>query len=384
MLFSSFGALIQQVGAAWLMTTLTHSKQLVALVQASATIPIMLLAVFAGAIADSYDRKRVMLIAQFMMLSASTLLAIFVYWGHVTPVLLLIMTLAVGLGTTLNGPAWQASLRMQVPPEDVPAAVSLNSISFNLARSVGPALGGFLISLAGPSLNFTVNACSYIGIIIALSRWKPSHLQIDREPIMRAIGRGVLFCWSVPEMKCNLFRAFVFGFSGAALWSLMPLVARDLLHGNQLTYGFLLGGFGAGSIIAAFYVTQLRLRVGNDRTITLASLLFASGSYGAAVLGVFWVDVLMTFLAGMGWVSALTTFNVVTQARAPDDIAGRCLSIYHMCAFGGLAIGSYAWGGIADVRDVQFALLASACLLALSPLLSVFAPVPDHYGSMLD
>ncbi|MFY8193501.1 MAG: MFS transporter, partial [Novosphingobium sp.] len=226
-LFSNIGSMIQSVGAAWLMTELTTSHVLVALVQASATIPILLLGVFAGAIADNYDRRRVMLAAQTGMLVVSSVLAVLAYTGGVGPFSLLALTLMVGMGTALNGPAWQASVRLQVGREDLPQAISLNAISFNLARSVGPALGGILISLWDTSLAFALNAVSYLGMIVVLSRWRPESLPPMREPMLAAIGRGIRFCASSSPIRKVLLRGFAIGFGAAGLQALMPSIARD-------------------------------------------------------------------------------------------------------------------------------------------------------------
>ncbi len=376
-LFSWFGGLIQQVGAAWLMVNITPSHQMVALVQASSTIPIMLLALFVGAIADSYDRRLIMLIAQSGMFIVSAALSVMTYFGILTPGLLLMMTFLVGVGTTLNGPAWQASLRMQVPPEDIPAAVSLNSISFNLARSVGPAIGGLLISIAGPALNFAVNAVSYIGIIVVLWRWHPSQVELRREPMFAAIAKGITFCRSTATIRATLMRSTVFGLCAAALQSLMPLVAKELLHGNQFTYGLLLGSFGIGSIVAALLIGRVRRMLGSDGAVAVGSLGFALGSLAAAWSPTVGLTLPFTFLAGMGWVTTLTSCNVYIQLRAPDDITGRCISIYHMCTFGGMAIGAWVWGAASDHIGIRATLTVAAALLALSPLLRFIVRVPD-------
>ncbi|MFM6829827.1 MAG: MFS transporter, partial [Novosphingobium sp.] len=205
-LFSNIGSMIQSVGAAWLMTELTTSHVLVALVQASATIPILLLGMFAGAIADNYDRRRVMLAAQTGMLVVSAALAALAYTDQIGPLSLLALTLMVGMGTALNGPAWQASVRLQVARADLPQAISLNAISFNLARSVGPALGGILISLWSTSLAFALNAVSYLGMIVVLSRWRPESLPPMREPMLAAIGRGLRFCAGSSPIRKVLIR----------------------------------------------------------------------------------------------------------------------------------------------------------------------------------
>jgi MFS family permease len=377
MMFSNFGSLIQSVGAAWLMTTITPSHQLVALVSASVTIPIMLLALFAGAIADSFDRRKIMLVAQTGMFAVSSLLSFFTWQGDITPAMLLALTFLVGVGTTLNGPAWQASLRMQVPAQDLPAAISLNSISFNLARSVGPALGGLLISIAGPALNFAVNALSYLGIIAVLWRWQPSEVKLRREPLFEAIGRGLRFCRGSDAVRNTLIRSSLFGACAAGLSSLMPLVARELIGGDQISYGILLGSFGIGSIFAALLVGRVRGRFGNDNAVVVGSY-----AYCIATIGLAWSTSLvpavpLAFIGGMGWVLALTSLNIVIQLSAPVDIVGRCISIYHMCTFGAMALGAWGWGALSDATSLRLSLCLAGGVMAATPLLRWLVPVPD-------
>lgn len=193
-LVSNLGSMIQSVAAAWLMTDLTNSHVLIALVQASTTLPIMAFGVFAGAIADNFDRRRVMLAAQSGMLLVSTALALVSWAGMIGPWSLLLFTLLVGIGTALNSPAWQASVRAQVGKRDLPQAISLNSVAFNLARSVGPALGGVLISLWSTSLAFALNALSYTLLIVVLLRWRPQISPPRRIPMMASIAIGLRFC----------------------------------------------------------------------------------------------------------------------------------------------------------------------------------------------
>ncbi len=381
MLFSWFGSLIQSVGAAWQMTTLTSSHQLIALVSASNTLPITLFALFAGAIADSYDRRLVMLVAQVGMLIASLALCFLSWKGWITPALLLAMTLATGIGTALNGPAWQASLRQQVPADVLPQAVSLNSISFNLARTVGPAIGGLLISLAGPALNYGVNALSYIGIIVVLWSWKPSEVSLRKEPLFPAIARGFVFCREDKDIRQTVFRSTLFGLTATCMQALMPLIAKELLHGDQLTFGLLLGSFGIGSILMALIITPMRQGIGNDWTVTATTLAYAGGIFLAANSTSLGVALPGLFLCGMGWVGTLTSLNIVVQMRAPDEIAGRCISIYHMCTFGGAALGAWVWGALSDATSVKSALIVGASLLAATTLLRWAMPVPDVESS---
>src|SRR3546814_517417 len=242
-LASNLGGLIQAVGAAWLMTALTTSENLVALVQASTALPIMLFSVIAGALADSVDRRKVMLTAQFMMLAASILLTVFAHSGWLTPWLLLTFTFVIGCGTALHNPSWQASVGDVVPRLDLPAAVSLNSAGFNITRSVGPALGGVIVAAAGAASAFAINAMSYFALIYVLLRWKPSLPKnpLPRETLGSAISAGFRYVAMSPNLEKVMFRGFLFGVSAGSVLALLPLVVRDILRGGPLIYGIMFG-----------------------------------------------------------------------------------------------------------------------------------------------
>lgn len=383
-LFSNVGSMIQSVGAAWLMTELTTSHVLIALVQASATIPILLLGVFAGAIADNYDRRRVMLAAQCGMLVVSSLLAVLSFTGNVGPWSLLALTLMVGMGTALNGPAWQASVRLQVAAADLPQAISLNAISFNLARSVGPALGGILISLWSPTLAFALNAVSYVGMIVVLSRWRPESLPPMREPMLAAIGRGLRFCAASSPIRKVLARGLGMGIGAAGLQALVPSIARDMLGGTELDYGLMLGGFGVGSIVTAIWVAKVRRRFGSEAVVTAAAVIFIIALVLMASASSIAVAISASFLGGMGWAGAMTSLNVAMQLRSPEDILGRCLSIYQAVTFGGMALGAWAWGTVADLTSLPTALHGAALWLVLTLSLHFFAPMPTREEGRLD
>lgn len=381
-LASNLGSMIQSVAAAWLMTDLTTSHRMIALVQASATIPIMLFGVFAGAIADNYDRRRVMLAAQIGMLVTSALLALMSWAGLITPYLLLAFTLTVGIGTALNSPAWQASVRQQVGLTDLPQAISLNTISFNLARSVGPALGGLLISLWNVSLAFAINAASFIAMIVVLWRWRPTFPPIERKPMLPAIALGLKFCWASSPLRRVLIRGCAFGFGVAGYQALVPAAVRDRLHGSELHFGLMLGLFGIGSIIAALFIGKARRRFGVEALLVAATLSFVLAQSVLAEASSVYQALPAAFLAGGGWVLSLTSLNVAMQMRSPEAIIGRCLSIYQAATFGGMALGSWAWGTLADVRDLPFALHAASVFLVVTLiLLRIVAPMPKpHEG----
>lgn len=380
-LFSNVGSTLQGVGAAWMMVKLTPSHQLVALVQASATVPILLFGVFAGAIADNYDRRQVMLTAQVAMLIVSAALAVMAYGGWLTPGLLLAFTLGVGTGTALNSPAWQASVRQQVAPHEIPQAIALNSVSFNIARSVGPALGGLLISIWDPSFAFAINALSYIGLIGVLLWWKPEPQSTERSsgrrPILPAVALGIRYCASNRPVRRILLRGLAIGFSLAAYQSLLPAVVSGQMHGGELAYGLMLGLFGIGSITAATFTGQLRRKIGLEGILALGAAMFVFAMVLVAQVTSVAYALPAAFVAGLAWVMILTTLNTAVQLRAPDPILGRCLSIYQAVTFGGMALGSWAWGTVADWRSLPFALHGGAAFLIVSfVVLRTLAPLP--------
>lgn len=383
-LASNVGSMVQSVGAAWLMTELTPQHRLIALVQASNTLPVMLLGLFAGAIADNYDRRRVMIAAQSAMLVVSAVLALLAWRGLVGPYLLLAMTLAVGMGTALNGPAWQASVRLQVGSRDLPQAISLNAIAFNLARSVGPALGGFIISVWNPSLAFALNAVSYVGMVIVLMRWRPETVTPTPQPMLHSIMVGVRFCLGSGPIRRVLQRGAAFGFGAIGAQALMPGIARDQLHSSAVGYGVMLGAFGVGSIVTALFVGGLRRKHGAEWVITRATTAFLAGQLLLAQSHGLLPAIPAMLLAGGGFVATMTSLNVAMQLRSPEAILGRCLSLYQAVAFGSMAVGAYAWGAIADRLGLAFAVRGAAAWLALSLLLRFVIPMPRREEGRVD
>lgn len=371
--------MIQSVGAAWLMTDLTKSHQLIALVQASTTLPVMLLALLAGTIADNHDRRLVMLAAQVCMLLASALLAALTWAGMIGPLSLLALTLTVGAGTALNGPAWQASVRLQVGQEDLPQAISINTIAFNLARSVGPAVGGLLISLAGPATAFALNSLSYIALIIVLLRWRPDMPPRQRQPMLASMITGVKFCAGSSPVRRVLSRGLAFGFAGIAYLALVPVLVREQLQGSEVDFGLMLGAYGLGSIITALWVAPARHRWGSERLLVVAQTAFALALFPIAGATSLPLAFACAMVAGGGWVATLSTLNVAMQMRSPEAILGRCLAIYQAVTFGGMAIGAYAVGLLSDTIGIASTLrTAAVALLVLVPVLRWLAPMPSR------
>ena len=385
-LASNFGGLVQAVGAAWMMTSISDSVNMVALVQASTSLPIMLFSLVSGALADNFDRRRIMLIAQCFMLAVSALLTVCTYFGLVTPWLLLLFTFLIGCGTALNNPSWQASVGDMVPRDVLPAAVALNSMGFNITRSVGPAIGGAIVAAAGAAAAFAANTLSYFALLFALIRWRREVTlsTLPRESMGRAISAGLRYVAMSPNIGKVLFRGFVFGLSASAILALLPLVARDLVAGGPLTYGIMLGAVGLGAIGGALLSARLREHLSSEWIVRIAFAGFAVSALVTASSSHGWLTSLALLLSGAGWVLALSLFNTTVQLSTPRWVVGRALSLYQTTTFGGIAAGSWMWGQAAETYGPANALIASAALMVVGAAIGLRLPLPEFQSLNLD
>ncbi len=367
----SLGGLIQSVGAAWLMISITQSADMVALVQTSLTLPIVLLSLVAGAMADNHDRRKVMLGAQIFLFLASVALMTCAWTGLITPWLLLAFTFAIGCGTAFNAPAWQASVGDMVPRAELPGAVALNSMGFNIARSIGPAIGGLIVAAAGAAAAFAVNALSYLPLITVLARWRPVRppRTLPRETLGLAVSAGIRYVAMSPAISTVLLRSAIFGIAASSVMALLPVVAKFLLDGGPLTYGLLLGAFGLGAVGGALGNARLRQVMSTEGIVRTATVAFAGAAAIVGLSNMTLATMVGLFVAGAGWLLALATFNVSVQMSAPRWVVARALSLYQMAAFSGLAAGSWLWGEVAAALSVSAALsIASAVMLATAAL----------------
>ncbi len=378
-LASTIGSMIQTVGASWLMTGLTPSHRLVAMVQASVVIPMLLVGPLAGVIADHHDRRLVMLASQIAMLSASLLLTLLTMLEKIGPYSLLACVLAAGCGFAFNAPAWQASVRSQVDLAHLPQAITLNTIAFNIGRSVGPALGGLILSLQGPAAAFAFNSVSYLAMIVVLLRWRPEFMPPKRGPVREAIVEGLRYCAASSPLRRIILRGFTFGFGAIGFHALLPSLVRSRMMGTELTFGLSLAAFGIGSVLCALFVGNARRRWGTEAVLVASAAAYAAAMIPFALLPASPLVFPGAALAGAGWVAALTTLNVAMQLRSPDVILGRCLSIYQAVTFGGMAGGAYVLGLIADVVSLEAATMGSAAWLLLTTFfLRQHAPMPGR------
>ncbi|MDP3693942.1 MFS transporter [Bradyrhizobium sp.] len=377
-LLSNLGLLIQGVGAAWAMTQMTSSADKVALVQTALMLPIMLISMPAGAIADMYDRRVVALVSLAIALTGATALALMAWYDLVTPNILLAFCFVVGCGMALFGPAWQSSVSEQVPAEHLPAAVALNGISYNIARSFGPAIGGVIVATSGAVAAFAANALLYIPLLIVLFLWRrnsePSRL--PRERLNRAMVSGVRYIANSPSIRIVLTRTLVTGIIGGSVMALMPLIARDLLDGGAQTYGIMLGAFGMGAVIGALNIGTLRKQMSGEAAIRACTISMAGALVAVALSRQPVLTAAALVVAGAVWMAAVALFNIGVQLSAPRWVAGRSLAAFQASIAGGIAIGSWGWGYLTDQAGVQTALLVSAGMMLVSPLLGLWLRMP--------
>lgn len=349
-----------------MMTLISDSDALVALVQASTTLPIMAFSLFAGAVADSFDRRRVMLVSQLFMLAAALGLTAFAYLDWLNAWLLLGFTFLIGCGMAFNNPAWQASVRDFVGKDLLPGAVLLNGVGYNVTRSVAPAIGGTIVAVLGVSVAFLVNALSYFGLIFAVWSWEgPDRTQEKRrEPLRSAVVAGFRYVSLSPNLMRIYFRGFAFGLTGVVILALLPLIARDMLSGDSLTFGLLLGAFGFGAVLGGLSSERIARTLSNEWMIRLSFLGMAIATAVISLSTWLTMSMLAVALGGAAWVLALALFNTTVQLSTPRWVVGRALSFYQMCTFGGMALGSWVWGALVEARSIEEALqLAAACTL---------------------
>jgi MFS family permease len=374
---SNIGTWMHNVGADWLMTSLAPSPLMVGLMQTAENAPLFLLALPAGALADIVDRRRLLLYTQAWMLASAVALALLTLFGLTTPWVLLLLIFTLGLGSALNAPAWQAIVPELVPRAELSAAVSLNSVAFNIARAVGPALGGFVVAAFGSWAVFLLNSLSFVGVLFVIYRWQREPIESisPTERVVGAMRAGVRYVRHDPELRAVLVRTGVFVSCASALWAMLPLVARQQLGLGALAYGVLLGGLGAGAIIAAFILPAARRRISINALTIGGTLVFAATTAIVAVVRNFPLLCGAMLCGGVAWMALMSGFNISVQALVPAWVRARVLAIYLLVFFGGMALGSVFWGTVATRIGVSEALLCAAAALVLGNGAAYFFPL---------
>ncbi|MER8439189.1 MFS transporter [Mesorhizobium sp. M1312] len=374
---SSLGWLVQTVAISWLMVTISASDLMVALVQAASSLPAFFLSILAGAIADNFSRRGVMFAGQCLIALASITLTISVGLGFVHPWLILGLGFLAGCGFALNDPAWHASVGDILDKRDIPAAVTLMSVGYNIVRSIGPALGGVILAFFGPLAAFALAALSDLAPPIALwrTKWHVRSSPLPRERMTMAIHDGVRFTALSSEIRAASARATLFGMASISILALLPLVVRDKLASGPIVYGILLAGFGIGAFIAGMSNGFLRRTVPQNSLMALATMACAACCLSLALTSSVAVATIFMAVGGAGWLITWTGTDVSVQLASPRWVVGRTLSIYYALTYGGLAAGSWIWGSVAQNYSLTSALMGAAGALLLVAAVGIILPI---------
>ncbi|MEM7212718.1 MAG: MFS transporter, partial [Pseudomonadota bacterium] len=360
---SNVGTWMHDVTSGWLMTSLSPSPMMVALVQAATTLPVFLFALPAGAAADLVDRRRLLIVVMAILAVSTLSLGLLVLVGFVSAWILLAFTFLSGAGAAFVAPAWQAIVPQLVPRSELSAAVALNSVGINISRAIGPALAGVIIAKVGIAWPYLLNALSFIIVIGALRWWRPppkkeSHLPAER--FWSAVRAGLRYARASGPLRSTLVRAIAFFLFASAYWALLPLIARQELQGGPELYGVMLGAVGLGAVGGALFLPMLKRRLSADALV-------AAGTGGTALVLIVFalvkrpeIATLASLVAGASWIAVLSSLNVSAQVALPDWVRARGLSIFITVFFGAMTLGSMIWGQLASMLGISTTLLIAA------------------------
>lgn len=360
---SNIGTWMHDVAAGWLMTSLSPSPLMVALVQTATTLPVFLFSLPAGALADIVDRRRLLIVVQSILLVLAGALGVLVLLGAVSSVMLLGFTFAMGTCAAFVAPAWQAIVPKLVDRSALRPAVALNSVGINVSRAIGPALAGLIIAGVGIWAPFFLNTVSYVGVVLALLWWRPTAAPartLPPEHLVGALRAGLRYVRASMPMRATLVRAMAFFVFASAYWAMLPLIARDLLGGGPTLYGVLLGCVGAGAVSGAMLLPRLNVLLGPDRLVAAGTLGTAATLVVFALVREVYIVAAISLLAGASWIAVLSSLNVSAQTALPDWVRARGLSVFVTVFFGSMSLGSLVWGQTAALFGIPAALLVAA------------------------
>src|SRR5918998_5936271 len=383
-LVANFGVWMQNVGSAWLMTSLAHSATLVALVQTATSIPFLLVALPAGVIGDMVNRRWLLVATLGWMTAVALAMGLATLLGAMTPWLLLALTFALGTGYAAMLPSWQTVLPSLVSRSELSQAVTLVGVNINVSRAVGPAVGGLLIAAAGPGAVFIFNAVLFFLALCVVFGWEGSRRHDARpERFMGALRAGLRFARNEPALRAVLVRAALFMVGGSAMLALIPLVARQQLGLGSDGYGLLLGCFGLGAVIGATLLSRLSQRASRNRIVAGATIVLAAATAALAFVPDPILAGLVLLLGGAAWLSAVANLNTTAQTLLPAWVRARGLSLYVLTFQACLAAGSVVWGIAGDGLSIRIALILAAAWLIITLGVIRRWPLADGEGSGL-
>lgn len=378
-LFANLGDWAQSVAAAWELTVTEASPFLIALIQVATAVPLVLLSLPTGALADIYDRRKMILAGEACCVLGGLGLTVLGFLGLLEPVGLIGLTFLIAIGYALEGPAWQAAVGDMVPKPAVASAVLLNSINYNVARALGPAIGGFLLAWLGAPWVFLIATASFFGLLAAIWSWgwRPARSALPPETLRGAVTAGLRFARHSLVTRRVATRSFIFGFCASSVWALLPLLALDRLGTDAIGYGVLLGALGIGAVCGGFVVHPAREWLGTSWLISSSAFVFAAVLLVLGTVHVTAVIIPVLFLGGIAWIAVVSTYNTAVQLLVPDWVKARAMAIYQMALYGGLALGSVVWGAVAESAGVAATLAASGVALVVGALWALRLRIPD-------
>jgi len=381
-LVSNIGTWMHDVAAGFLVTTLTDSEFIVALMQTAFSLPAFFLLLPSGALADILDRRLYLLTAILGQTVIAALLGFLTLTGLIEVWSLLLLTLLLGVGTAMVMPAWQSIIPEVVRKEDLAGGIALNTMGMNISRVLGAFIAGVILAMAGPGAVFVTNAVTFTFIIIVLVRWKRSPLDtaLPPEPLLPAVKTGFRYARHSQALLFSIYRSIGFYFFASVMWALFPLIARDLLNADEFMYGMLFGFISIGAIINALFIPRLRARFNNDQLITGASLVFATGMIITAMTQVYVIALFTLALCGSAWITVMTAAQTAAQTALPNWVRSRGMGVFLTFFMGSLAIGPAVWGGLAQATTIPTAIYVSSTCLVLAAMLTRRWPVSSNEG----
>jgi MFS family permease len=368
MVISNIGNWMHEIAAGWMMVEMTNSPVLVALIQTASTIPVLILTAFAGAIGDRVDRRKLLLSLQIFLCIVAVALAALVWFDALTPFLLLLCTFGLGIGFALAAPARQAIFPSLVPRSHLTAAIALNSVGFNAARAVGPALGGVILAALGAAAAFLFNALSYLVVAGVLRKWKYEQppRPAGNQSVWAATGEGIRYSWNTPSLRACVLRAVGYYLFACIVWGLLPLITKDLLGGDAHNYGLYVACIGIGAIGGGFLLPKLRQRLSFDQLLVSGTILSAACIVTLGLRPPEWTAWVLFLLFGWAWVSILSSLNTSVQLIAAETFRARVLAFYILVFSGSMGIGAAIWGKVAQLLGLDTAMFVAAAGLMIA------------------